>query len=137
MASFQLRAGQIFRLFVPYINPPKPKFLVLAYVANDQRARLFAINSEPTEFQKLNLADHQIAIAVSSYPAFLRHNSVLCCSELVGGWSAAELEDVLLNKPECLVGELRQADIVAVRAVVEKSRVLAGRDKDLILAQLR
>lgn len=139
MPAQQLRAGQVFRLFTRYINPPKWKFLVLAYVLDDGRARLFPVNSEPTQFQKQNpeLEKHQIPIGPAAYPAFLKHASVLSCSELLGGWSASELEDVLINNPDCSVGELRAEEIAKIRHIVEASRVLSGRDKEMILAQLK
>lgn len=139
MAAPQLRPGLVFRLFVPYIAPPKPKFLVLAYVTADGRARLFTINSELTEFQKSNseLKRHQINISRDDYPTFLRHNSLLCCSELLGGWSAAELEDVLLTRKECVVGELKGSDVAKVRKVVQDSPILSERDKALILEHLK
>ena len=129
--------GHAYYLTVSFFRPPKPKYLVLAYVAADGRARFFVINSERTELQKTRdeLRHHLLPIPRGTHE-FLPHDCWLDCSELVGGWSAAALESEVADAPECCVGKLSSAMVKEVRETVEASRLLSPREKSQILAQL-
>ena len=130
-------AGHVYRLYVGFINPPKTKLLVLAYVAGDGRLRFFVINSDRTELQKTRdeIRKHVIAIHATREHPFLTHDSWLNCHELLGGWTAAQLEGEIASNPEKHIGIL-DADVLArVRGVVSESRLLSTAEKDLILRQ--
>jgi hypothetical protein len=131
-----IASGNAYRLVVTAFNPPKPKLLVLAYVAPDGRARFFVINSERTALQRSReeLRRHVLSLPNGSHE-FLTHDSWLDCSELIGGWTASELEDRLADDPDCDIGRLMPQMLKAVRTLVSESRLLSERDKRLILEQ--
>lgn len=131
-----IAASHAYYLPLHFFKPPKPKYLVLAYLAEDGRARFFVINSERTELQKTvdELRHHLLPIPRGTHD-FLPHDSWLDCSEAIGGRTAAELEGEIAKTPECHVGKLAASLIKEVRQTVARSRILSARDKRLILEQ--
>jgi len=132
-----IASGNAYHLLVRAFNPPKHKLLILAYIAKVGRARFFVINSERTELQKSReeLRKHVLALPDDKTHEFLSHDSWLDCSELIGGWTAAELEDQIGSEPECCIGRLSPKMLTAVRELVSVSRLLSDRDKTSILQQ--
>ena len=130
-------SGNVYHLLVKSFDPPKPKLLVLAYIAPDGRGRFFVINSERTEFQKTRDENkrHVLSLPHDGSHDFLAHDSWLDCSELIGGWTAAELEDQITKEPECEVGRLMPKMLKVVRGLVTNSRLISERDKQMILQQ--
>ena len=131
-----IAAGHVYYLHIDCIDPPKSKFVVLAYVADDGRLRFFAINSERTEFQKTRdeVRKHILPLNPDNH-RFLKHASWLCCHELIGGYTATTLEDEIFSDPSRHLGLLNHETFQVVKAAVEASRLLSERDKKQILAQ--
>jgi hypothetical protein len=132
-----IASGNVYHLLVNAFDPPKHKFLVLAYVSTNGLARFFVINSERTELQKTRdeLRKHIISLPQDGSHIFLTHDSWLDCSELIGGWTASELEDQITEEPECAICRLVPKILKAVREVVTNSRLLSERDKQMIIGQ--
>lgn len=65
--------------------------------------------------------------------AFLKTNSWLDCTQMLGGHSAQILEDLVRNNSNDYCGRLDAHYRRAVRSIVENSRVLARSDKQHLL----
>jgi len=85
-----LATGHVYFLHAQAFNPPKSKYLVLAYLSSEDRARFFVVNSRRTPLQKSqpDLRAHLISLPNGTHD-FLTHDSWLDCSELIGGWTGA------------------------------------------------
>lgn len=130
----QLAAGQVFHLWCRSCVPPKWKFYVLAHL--NPRPRYFLINSNPAPFQQANpqLMTHQIRLAQVQHP-FLRRDSVLDCSQVVGGYTASELEDAYNADPGMLIGTVDVTPRTTARSIIANSEILTGREIADILAE--
>jgi hypothetical protein len=121
----ELRIGQVFRVWCTFCRPePKYKLMVVAL-----------INSCAAPFQLANpvLAGHQLAISPSDKNEFLHHDSVLDLSELCGGPTASELEDLYEKDPRILKGQLAIRSRRAARHIIEYSELLTSREVKSLL----
>lgn len=109
----------------------KGKLVVPAFVESDGRVRFFMINTNRTEFQEKRpeIAKHVLALPKKGNEKFLTHDSWLCCDEVVGGRTVAEIEKL----EGCYRGPLDRTIVVAVRALIFESRLYSERDKVAIL----
>lgn len=128
--SFQV--GQVYHLWCRACNPPKWKLHVLASI--EPIPRFFLINSEPSAFQvkRAHLMASILELSGDSC-GFLAHDSVLDCNELLGGYTAQELEDAANARPSAGRGRLDTSIRRAVRAIIANSRVLSQADKAMLL----
>jgi hypothetical protein len=130
----ELRIGQVFRVWCTFCRPePKYKLMVVALI--EPRPRYFLINSCAAPFQLANpvLAGHQLAISPSDKNEFLHHDSVLDLSELCGGPTASELEDLYEKDPRILKGQLAIRSRRAARHIIEYSELLTSREVKSLL----
>ena len=104
-----------------------------AYVLPDGRVRMFVINSERTEFQKSreDVSKHVFALPQNLHSGFLIHDSWLACHEVIGGWTAAQID----ADQNCYRGPLDGSVVAAVRAVIAESKLFSEREKAAILDQ--
>lgn len=131
-----LATGHIYFLQVRVFNPPKSKYLALAYLSPEDKVRFFVVNSKRTPLQKrqAELRLHLISLPKGTHN-FLGHDSWLDCSELIGGWTGAELRTKIDKDPSIYICKLNPNILAQVRKVVSDSRILSARDKALIMAQ--
>lgn len=100
----------------------------------EPKLRYFLINSQPAAFQRKEpeLLAHQVGLLQKDH-GFLSRNSVLDCSQLSGGPTASELEDMYQDAPAILLGRIQTSPRRAVRAVVAKSNLLTPAEIKAIL----
>lgn len=125
--------GDVFFLRCTHCNPPKMKFFVAAQVLP---LRMLLINSEPNEFQRAS-PSHLAAMAKVSAAShsFLTHDSVVACDHLSHEFSIDQLQGMLVNRPDILVGHLHADAIDAVRrALVGNEHIARKYLRDLYLA---
>jgi len=127
------QAGDVFHIWCAHCVPPKWKYHVIASV--QPRLRYFLINSRPAAFQRGNpaLMAHQVDLREVDY-RFLGHDSVLDCSQLGGGPTASELEDILLKDPRAHLGRIEVSTRRVVRHIVQHSDLLASKEIAAVLA---
>ncbi len=127
-----LHIGNVFILWCRGCLNPKYKFHVLA-VAGD-RPRYFVVNSAIAAFQRQNqtLLEHQAPLAAGDH-RWLKHDSYLDCSSLIGGYTASELEDALAAEPRTLVGTIATAARRNVRRIVGSSELLSPAEVQQLL----
>lgn len=97
--------------------------------------RYFLINSQPAAFQRKNqsLMAHQVELLARDH-SFLKRDSVLDCSQLVGGPTLSELEDLYESQSPLVLGRVAASPRRAVRSVVGSSELLTGKEQKAILA---
>ena len=130
----KLQAGQVFRLLCRVCTPQKIKYFVVASTAVP--LRFFLINSSATPFQQARL--HLMTSVLALDPQvqkFLGHASVLDCTELLGGFTAQELEDLRTADGTVFIGRLDATARRAVRAIVQSSRLLSADEKAYLLKE--
>lgn len=130
--KLSVQAGTVLHVWCAHCTPPKWKYHVVAYV---EPLRYLLINTQAAAFQRSNaeLLAHQVSLGKQDN-SFLRHDSVLDCSQVVGGPSMSELEDAFLKNPSVLMGRISSNGRRAVRSVVSKSELLSSREIAAILA---
>lgn len=129
----QLKVGQVFRLWCPTCRPePKFKLFVVAWI--EPRPRYFLINSHAAAFQldEPALKAHQLTAKLSEN-SFLHHDSVLDTSQVFGGPTASELEDLFHKNPNILLGDISVNLRRAARHAIEHSEVLSKREIETLL----
>lgn len=128
----QLHAGDVFHLWCAHCKPPKLKFYVVAAI--EPQLRYFLINSQPAPFQlkKPILMGHQVAIREADH-GFLNHDSVIDCTEVYGGPSASDLEDIWTKDHRVHIGRIETSARRAVRHVVQHSVLLSPNEMAAIL----
>jgi hypothetical protein len=97
--------------------------------------RYFIINSAIPAFQAADpdLAAHQVPLLQSEHPSFLRHDSFLDCSEMLGGIAGSELEDLHDADPRIHCGDVSTNARRRIRHVISESILLTEREKGLLL----
>lgn len=130
---FLANPGEAYHLWCHVCAERKYKFFVVAY--GDDRLRFFLINSNPAAFQRDNpeLMSHQVPLLASQH-GFLTHDSFLDCSQILGGYTTADLATKFGEDRRVYLGQIAEAPRQQVRVVVEQSRVLTRRDKESVLA---
>lgn len=130
--KLSIQAGTVLHVWCSHCTPPKWKYHVVAYV---DPLRYLLINTQSAAFQRANslLMAHQVSLEKQDNP-FLRHDSVLDCSQVVGGPSLSELEDAYLKNPGVLMGRVGAKGRRAVRSVISKSELLSAKEISAILA---
>ncbi|MCC4587069.1 hypothetical protein LL962_08135 [Xanthomonas sp. NCPPB 1067] len=123
----KIQVGSVFHIWCSFCRPPKWKFFVVATMQPE--LRYFVINSNPASFQRIDdvLMGHQVQLLQGEH-YFLRRDSVLDCSELVGGPTASDLEDRYAQDARVLLGRLSTPARRAVRAVTKDSVLLSGKE---------
>lgn len=129
----EIQAGSVFHVWCQICRPQKWKFFVVAYV--DPAVRYFIINSAPAAFQRNSptLLRHQAELLAAEH-GFLHHDSVLNCSEVFGGPTASDLEDMYSNDEAVLLGRLSPSAMQQVRGIVEGSELLSPKEIAAVLA---
>ena len=124
--------GHVYCLHLPIAG--KDKLLVPAFVHPDNdRVRFFVINSKLTDYQarKPELLNHAIPILQAKNAGFLAYDSWLVCHELVGGYTAAQIDAI----KGCYRGSLDNGTLTIARTLIQGSRLYSERDKQLFLSQ--
>lgn len=131
--KLKIEAGSVFHLWCGHCRDPKWKFHVVAYV--QPQLRYFLINTRPAAFQRADasLMAHQVDLLEADHE-FLSHDSVLDCSQVVGGPTASELEDLFLADEGLLLGRLATNCRRTARRVVQASDLLSPKEIAAILA---
>lgn len=85
-----LKPGQVVYLFSHFTNPPKEKYLVIAYYGTNPL--LFTINSKihPYIASRPDLSKCQVSLRAMDYD-FLDHDSYINCSKVVDSFSEDEI----------------------------------------------
>lgn len=124
----QLRIGQVFHLWCTGCATPKWKFHVLALI--NPRPRFFIINTAMAAFQRASpvLAAHQVPLLQAEHTTFLKHDSVMDVSSILGGPTASELEDRLDDDPAVHLGAISDNTRRNARRVISSSSLLTGRE---------
>lgn len=76
---------------------------------------------------------HQVELLARDH-SFLKRDSVLDCSQLVGGPTLSELEDLYESQSPLVLGRVAASPRRAVRSVVGSSELLTGKEQKAILA---
>jgi hypothetical protein len=128
-----LQVGQVFHLWCNVCTPPWHKFHVLASISPGPW--FFLINSSPTVFQssRPHLMSSMVELKEESV-SFLRHDSWLDCTQMLGGQTAQFLEDLVDGKSSDYLGRLDANYRRAIRSVIEHSKVISTSDKQHLLA---
>lgn len=128
----ELRATQVFRLWCAACTPPKWKYHVVAIV--EPRPRFFLINSAVPAFKASRpiLAAHQAQLTKEDHD-FLGHDSFLDCSELMGGPTGSDLEDLHADDGSVLMGTVSVEARRNVRRIIESSILLTDNEKQALL----
>ncbi|MEN5374307.1 hypothetical protein [Stenotrophomonas hibiscicola] len=118
--------GDVYFLRCKNCNPPKDKFFVVALA---EPLKLFLINSEMTDFQRVR-REHVVAqahIAVAEH-GFLEYDSLIGCDWLSHEYSSEDLERVLaIDERYRYVGSLSMAARQAVAAALQGNVHIAGK----------
>lgn len=131
--TLKIEAGSVFHIWCPSCKPPKWKFYVVASI--NPQVRYFLINTRPAAFQlaDVQLAAHQVEMLEKDH-GFLNHDSVIDCSQLIGGPTASELEDLHTQNEGVLLGRVITSTRRSVRHIVKESDLLSTKDIAAILA---
>lgn len=130
-----LKPGQVLYLFSHFTQPPKEKYLVIAYYSDSPL--LFVINSRihPYIASRPELNASQVEIQAVEYD-FLSHDSFIDCSQVIDSFEAAEIRRQVLGELSRIKGELTPATTAEIKQVVRAARTISERHKQLILAAL-
>jgi hypothetical protein len=121
-------------VYVLYSNvAEKEKLIVPAYVFGEGKVRAFLINTDLSAFvfTTPELARHALPLKRDANKKFLTHDSWLCCNEVIGGWSAKEIEE----NASAYRGPIDTPTLGAVRVLIEGSRLYSDKEKALIISQ--
>ncbi len=131
---FFANPGEVYHLWCGQCCEAKYKFFVVAYT--EPRLRYFLINSAPAKFQRDNaeLMSHQIALTASDHPSFLKHDSVLDCSTILGGDTVEELAEKYNVNQNVYLGQIAPGPRAVLKTIVANSRVLTEKEKQAVLA---
>ena len=126
-----VKCGHVYCLY--FALAAKDKLLVPAYAMTDGRVRCFVVNTDLSPLLQKNpeLQRHAFELSFSTNTAFLKHDSWLCCNEVIGGWTVAEID----ANADCHRGPIDGGTIAAVKLVIATSALYSQKEKDLILAQ--
>lgn len=129
-----IQAGSVITVWCTHCTPTKWKYYVVAFV-DGSAVRYMLINSRPAAFQQGSplLMGHQVSLGVDDNK-FLHHPSVLDCSQIVGGPTVSELEDLYQKDPSISRGRIGTAGRRAVRKIVGESSILSAKDIKAVLA---
>ncbi len=130
-----LKSGQVVYLFSRFTNPPKEKFLVIAYYGT--KPLLFAINSRIHPFiaNRPDLNRRQVKLQTVDYD-FLDHDSYINCSEVIDSFDEDEIRQQILGELSRLKGKLTQVTKREIIRVVRGARTISRRNKKLIIRAL-
>ena len=128
----KIQAGSVFHIWCAFCKPPKWKFFVVAYA--EPTLRYFIINSNPAAFQRNSrtLLAHQAQLSLTDH-SFLKRDSVMDCSEILGGPSASDLEDMYAKDDRVLLGRICTDARRNVRRIVGESELLSAKEIAAIL----
>lgn len=130
---FSANPGEVYHLWCGQCCEAKYKFFVVAYT--QPKLRYFLINSHPAKFQRENeeLLTHQVLLKEQEH-TFLRHDSVLDCSDVMGGDSIDELAAKYAANHKVYIGQIAPGPRAVLKTVVAGSKVLSQKEKDAILS---
>lgn len=130
---FSANPGEVYHLWCGQCCEAKYKFFVVAYT--EPKLRYFLINSHPARFQRENseLLAHQIVLPAQDH-SFLKHDSVLDCSEVMGGDTFDELAGKYAANHRVFIGRIAPAPTQELKTIVAGSKVLSPKEKDAILS---
>jgi hypothetical protein len=128
-----LRVGQVFHLWCAGCRKPNNKFHVLSLIV--PRPRFFIVNSAVPAFQQSDpdMAAHQVLMKLGEHP-FFRHDSHMDCTELLGGPTGSDLEDLHAKNSGVLCGIVSVAVQRNVRRIARDSILLPEREKTALLS---
>jgi hypothetical protein len=126
-----VNCGHVYFLYLPIAQ--KEKLVVPAFVDGAGRVRFFVINTNRTDYQiaRPEVSQHVLAVPHAGHETFLNYDSWLACHEVLGGYTASQLD----AKPDSYRGPLTQDVINAARNAVMQSRLLSEPEKAAILDQ--
>ncbi len=129
---FLANPGEVYHLWCGQCHQAKYKYFVVAYT--EPRLRYFLINSAPAPFQRPNaeLMKHQVELTEADH-RFLRHDSVLDVSTVMGGDTIDELREKYAENQNIYLGQIAPEPRAVLRTIVADSRVLTEREKAAIL----
>lgn len=131
---FFAHPGEVYHLWCGQCCEAKYKFFVVAYT--EPRLRYFLINSAPAKFQRDNAVQmsHQVVLAASEHSGFLKHDSVLDCSTVMGGDTVDDLAAKYAANQSVYLGQIAPGPRAVLKTVVADSRLLTEKEKQAILA---
>lgn len=121
----KIQTGMVFHLMCLSCTPPKPKFFVL--VADHPKPLFFLINSKLSSLQakQVRLQQSIVTVPVATH-SFLKYDSLLDCTTVLGGYSLSDLETQFEKDPAVLMGSLDQPTTELVREAVKASPTLTA-----------
>lgn len=130
---FQLQVGQVLHLWCAACRPPKFKFFIVALIV--PRVRYFLINSNASPLQAITpeLASGLVQLRQNEH-AFLHHDSLMDCTQLMGGPTASDLEDLYQKSPDILKGNIAIGARRAGRHVIQSSALLSQAEISALLS---
>jgi len=131
---FFAHPGEVYHLWCGQCCEAKYKFFVVAYT--EPRLRYFLINSAPAKFQRDNaeLMSHQVLLSAADHSGFLKHDSVLDCSTILGGDTIDELAAKYQANQNVYLGQIAPGPRGVLKTIVADSRVLSEKEKQAIQA---
>lgn len=129
---FLAEPGEVYHLWCGQCCQAKYKYFVVAYT--EPRLRYFLINSAPAPFQRGNeeLMAHQVELAEADH-RFLRHDSVLDVSTIMGGYTIDDLREKFEENQSIYLGQIAPTPRAALKTIVAGSKVLTEKEKAAIL----
>jgi hypothetical protein len=118
-----IEPGQVFYLTCQTCTKPKPKFFVVATVTPNLRCFLINSNPSPAQAKNPDLMAALIPVLDADHP-FLKWNSYLALTDLIGEYSEADLLTKLAQDPSVYRGTLHANVVAAVKASLPHNKVL-------------
>ena len=135
----KINPGSIIRIHCDFIENPKIKYIVFAYIDFETNDSLvFIINSQIPAFieHDQHLKAGQIPLKKTDYPFFENECSFLDCIQVFNGLDLDFMVSYLLKNPGEYKGELLSAEIEMVIAFVDKAQTLSQDDKYTIIKSI-
>lgn len=128
-----IRKGLVLKLFFDDIVEPHDKYFIILGIGNlngDGSVLYAFINSEINFYINFNqeLVNHNILIRARHH-SFLHHNSYVDCSK-TRIWDLSELQEIIDNRPECVVGELNNEQLEPYTSTIRDSKLFRGKIKN-------
>ena len=126
-----LRIGSVFRFYFAEASKTKRSVVVAVTDSTKRYATLLLINSELTDYAKKNpnIRKAQLPLTKQGREAFLEHDSFLNCANLFTR-EVRDLEQMVRSNPNCILGQLSEADLRAARDLIVRSGRFSPRELD-------
>lgn len=133
----RLSAGSVIRVKCDFITPPKIKLLLVLRVSPE--VLVYVINSEINQFirKRPELLKCQVTICAADYD-FLRHDSVINCSEVKTENNIGNLRDKMIRDiTSTYQGKVKQSAVDEIIAATKFSPKISKEEKGLIISSLK